>query len=330
MATTYNKVDIRGKAYERIYSEILFNNDTVSQNLVTFADNIKASTIITENTNSIVLQAYTTGAPSATGSIALFDTEITPVKVMAYDEFEYESLRLSRFNSTMTAGAFNYISTEFDRTVIQSLAPKISATYENNFWNGIKSTTKTAIANLGTASYTAAELSYSSNSTAGLVDGVVARMLYNSDKSAVGGCVKVAGTTITSSNIAAEYAKVYTAIPAVVLNTNETPYIYAPRSHKQLINIYNISATYRDLFSVDMGANKYFYNGVEIKFVPLPENTIVAGLPSNFMWCTDLSSDFNKMEVDKIANNRDDYFYKNVATMYCHIVRQSQNVLYKG
>jgi len=37
---------------------------------------------------------------------------------------------------------------------------------------------------------------------------------------------------------------------------------------------------------VDIARDKYYYNGVEIKFVPLPENCIVAALPSNLVWCT--------------------------------------------
>ncbi len=123
----------------------------------------------------------------------------------------------------------------------------------------------------------------------------------------------------------------YAAIPAVVLAQSEKPFIYAPHAHKQLINIFNISATYRDLFSVDIKADKYFYNGIEIKFVPLSsDNAIIAAIPSNLVWATDLISDINHMEINKIANNREDYFVKHIFTLGVYIARQSNNVLYLG
>ena len=74
----------------------------------------------------------------------------------------------------------------------------------------------------------------------------------------------------------------------------------------------------------------YFYNGIEIKFVPLPENCMVVAIPSNLIWCTDLLSDLNYMEVNKIANNREDQFIKNVFTLAAHVVNQKYNVLYLG
>ena len=333
MAISATIVDIRGKAYEPIIEEILFENKTVSENLVAFETEVKAETIFTENSNTVAMQAYTSGAPSSSGTLGLTDTAVTPVKVMYYQEFDMNTLRTSRFKRDMKPGAWNTASSEFERTVLAAYGKEISYDAELKFWGAITSATKTAIAALtpgaGQGSVGAAEQTWAAAQSAGLFDGVVAKMIYNGG--ALGTRIKVAGTTVSSSNIAAEYAKVYAAIPAVVINNMaEKPYIYAPYSHKQLINIYNISATYRDLFAVDMKADKYFYNGIEIKFVPLPENTIIAARPSHLIWCTDLVNDINYMEVNKIANNRDDQFVKNVFTLTSHIVNQAYNVLYLG
>jgi hypothetical protein len=164
-------------------------------------------------------------------------------------------------------------------------------------------------------------------------------MIYNSPyqgaAAGVGGRVKVAGTTITSSNIATEYQKIYSAIPAKVLNGNsgEAPLIYAPYSHKQMINIYNVTATYRDLFSVtNLGqpTESYFYNGVKIEFVPVPENVVACAPPSHIMWLCDLQADIATLMIDKIANNREDRFIKAIMTQYAWVIRQSMNVLYVG
>lgn len=332
MAISATIVDIRGKAYEPILEELLFQNKTISDNLVSFETDVKNETIITETSQSVVLQAFSSGAPTSNGTLTIADTSITPTKVMYYQEFDPNSLRPSRFKRTMKPGAWEMASTEFEKTVLAAYSNEISMDAELKWWGGITSATKAAIAGLtpGTANNQvgAAEQTWAAAQTATQFDGVVAKMIYNN--AALGLRVKVAGTTISSSNVAAEYAKVYAAIPSVVLAQNEKPYIYAPYSHKQFINIYNVSATYRDLFAVDIKGDKYFYNGIEIKFVQLPENCIIAALPSNLIWCTDLVADINKMEINKIANNREDMFVKHIFTIAAHVARQATNVLYLG
>jgi hypothetical protein len=67
-----------------------------------------------------------------------------------------------------------------------------------------------------------------------------AKVLY--DNAAIGGYIKVTGTTVTSANIAAECAKIYSVIPPENLADTVSPVvIYAPRAWKQLIRIANNS-----------------------------------------------------------------------------------------
>ena len=42
MAITYNSVDFRGVAAEPIIEELLFENDTIANGLVTFEEDVKA------------------------------------------------------------------------------------------------------------------------------------------------------------------------------------------------------------------------------------------------------------------------------------------------
>jgi len=332
MAISATIVDIRGKAYEPVLEELLFENKTISEGLVSFESDVKNETIFTENVNAVTLQAFSSGAPTSQGTFTLTDTAVTPTKVMYYHEFDPNSLRPSRFKRSMKPGAWEMMSTEFERTVLAAYGKEVSLDAESKWWTGVTSATKTAIAALtpGTAQNQvgAAEQTWAAAQTATQFDGVVAKMIYNNG--ALGTRVKVAGTTISSTKINTEYGKVYAAIPAVVLAQNEKPFLYAPYSHKQFINIFNVNATYRDLFAVDIKADKYFYNGIEIKFVPLPENCVIAALPSNLIWCTDLVADINKMEINKIANNREDMFVKHIFTIAAHVARQSTNVLYLG
>ena len=333
MSLSYSPVAVRGVVVEPVYAKLLFLNNTVGKGLVNFQENVKADTIVSEAAFTTTMQAYASGAPTASGTIAVTDKAVTPTKVMFYDEFDPETLRTSRFKRSMADGAWNLDSQEFTNLIMNNYAPKVSLTMEGAYWNGATSATQTAVAALtsgtGQTSVGAAEKTLVAAMPTNQFDSIVAVMIYNN--AAVGGRVKVAGTTVSSSNIATEYGKVYAAIPAEVLvQPDQKPYIYAPYSHKQLINIFNVSATYRDLFSVDIAADKYFYNGIEIQFVPLAENTIVCALPENLLWCTDLLSDLNELKIDKIANNREDMFIKAIMTLGAHVIRQSVNVLYVG
>jgi len=341
MAITYNSVDIRGVAAEPIVEELIFENKTVADELVSFEDDVKAETIFTETSATATMQAYVCGIPTAAGSLNAFDTVVTPTKVMYYQEFCPDTIRFSRFKQSMKSGAWETLSTEFERVVIGGVyAKQISYDLEVKFWNNVLSATKTAVAALtpgaGNAAVGAAEQTLIAATTAGLFDGVIAKMIYNSSNATatagVGGRVKVAGTTITAANIKAEYDKVYAAIPAVALQSQyEKPYLYVPHSHMQLINIYNNTPTnYTKPFDVNTATGKYFYNGLEIKFVPIPENVIIAAPKVNLIWATDLKSDFNKVKMEPIAANRDDWFIKSEMTIAAHVVNQRFNVLYVG
>lgn len=338
MAISYSVVNYRGKAAEPITEEILFENDTVGKGLVTFESDVKAETIFTEATASATLQAYTSGVPTSAGDLTANDYAVTPTKVQFYQEFDPNTLRFSRFKRDIKAGAWEIMSDEFERIVIGGLyAKQVSNAAENEFWNGAKAATKTAVAALtagtGQTAVGAAEKTLVAALTASQIDGVIVRMIYNdiNQSAGVGKRVKVAGTTVTASNIKAEYDKVYAAIPAVVLTNAEPPRIYAPKSHKQMIiQANNVVSDFNKPFSVNENMTTFYFNGLEIVFVPIPENVVICAVPSHIIWCTDLESDINTMQLDKIANNREDMFIKHNMTLAAHIVNQKFNVLYVG
>lgn len=118
MAVDYNSVAYRGVAAEPIVEEILFENATIAKSLVTFETDVKAETIFTEATATATLQAYTSGVPTSAGSLDAFDVVVTPAKVQFYQEFDPNSLRFSRFKRDMKAGAWEIMSTEFERVVV--------------------------------------------------------------------------------------------------------------------------------------------------------------------------------------------------------------------
>lgn len=338
MAISYTPVDIRGHAVEPVLAEILYDNKTISKGYVVFNENIKANTIISEGSVTVTAQLYTGSALASSGSMTITDRAVTPTKLEYKQTFLEESLRTSRFNRTMKPGAWNIESSEFGSTVLAQYGPNVSEDAESIFWGGITAATKVAIAGLvpgaGQGSITAATQVAVAALTAGLVDGVFAKVLY--DNSAIGSYIKVTGTTVTSSNIAAEFAKIYAAIPANVLEYTKAPVlIYAPRQWKQLIKIANnaVGAAQQVNFLVEgSGDNeKISYNGVEVVFIPAPNDLMAYANSSDAIsWNTDLVDDVARFEVGKVANDGDLKFVRTIYTMAAHVTRAAKGVLYGG
>jgi hypothetical protein len=338
MAISYSPVDIRGKAVEPILEEVLFANKTIADGYVTFNTDIKAGTIFTEASVDVTAQLYTGAALSSSGAMNISDRTITPTKLEYKQTFLQESLRSARFGRSMNPGAWNIESNEFASTVLALVGPNVSQDAESIFWGGITSATKTAIAALtpGNAqgSMTAATQTAVASLTAGLVDGVFAKVLY--DNAAIGGYIKVIGTTVTSSNIAAECAKIYAAIPAELLADTVSPVvIYAPRSWRQLARIANnaVGAAQQINFLFDSAANdsKCYYNGVELLFVPAPTNNMAyAQRKAAVSWNTDLMDDVNRFEVGKLVNDGDTQFVRSIYTLAANVGQASKGVLYGG
>ena len=338
MAISYTGVDIRGNAVEPILEEIFFDNKTIKDGYVVFNDNIKAGTIFTESSVSVTAQLYTGAALSSSGSMTVVDRIITPTKLEYKQTFLQESLRSGRFNRSMNPGAWNIESSEFASTVLAQYGPRVSADAETIFWSGITSATKTAIAALtpgaGQGSITAATQTAVAGLTAGLIDGVFAKVLY--DNSALGSYIKVTGTTVTSSNIAGECAKIYAAIPAENLaSTESTVVIYCPRIWRQYARIANnaVGAAQQINFVFDGTGNdaRCFYNGVEMLFVPTPTNNLAyCTMKDAISWNTDLVDDVNRFEVGKLVNDGDTQFVRAIYTLAANVGRAAKGVLYGG
>lgn len=337
MAISATIVDIRGEVFPEVYEELLFETKTINKKLVNLDDGFKANAIFTESTATATMQAYTSGVPTSSGTLAFTDVILTPVKVMFYQEYDPNSIRSSRFNTTMKKGAWNIESSEFNQTVVNLYNKKVAYTTESKFWNNINSATQTAIAALtpgaGQGSVGAAEQTYAAALTAGQFNGVVTTMIYNNG--GLGTRIKVAGTTVSASNIKTEMDKIYAAIPAVVLNQSSSkPVIYVPYSWMQYINQYNNVATnFKDVFVVSgLGtANETItFQGLRVETVPLPENCAIAAKPEYINWLTDSMDDINMIKTGLAYLNADTQFIKHVFTIYAHVANQSYNVLYLG
>jgi hypothetical protein len=109
----------------------------------------------------------------------------------------------------MKGGAWEIESSEFGSTVLAMVGPAVSQDAENIFWVVLLLLQKLLLLlwfRAGQGSITAAHklllLLWLLD-----VDGVFAKVLY--DNAAIGGYIKVTGTTVTSANIAAECANLF-------------------------------------------------------------------------------------------------------------------------
>jgi hypothetical protein len=252
------------------------------------------------------------------------------------------SLKGTRFEKSMKAGAYNVVSDEFDQKVLIQVTPAVGAKLESWVWDGATTATKAAIAALtpgaGQGSISAGAQALVAAMPTTLFDSIPATMLYNDSQSktvpgaGIGEYIKVAGTAVTTSNIVAEYVKMYNAIPdkVLVLTGEDAPVIYAPKAHYKLIKSVNRvqGAALQENF-VGTSFNDMYFNDVRIMFVDLVGFSIVAQ-KKNLKLVMDLLSDSSQLIIEKEANASTRRILKLINTMTTWVVKQKYNVLYNG
>jgi len=338
---TVNKPQI-----EEITSEIYSNWGTFVDEDVTIHEGHKSGGDVYESKVTVVMAAYSSAAVAAgSDTLGVQKTQVATTKIMYKDTIDYNSLLGTRFEKSMKDGAFETVSDEFDRKILIYITPAIVQDMESKTWDGATSATKAAIAALTPG---ASQGSISSGAqtlvaamTTNLVDSFPAVILYNASQSkttpgaGLGDYKKVLSiSAITSSNIAAQYALLYGTIdPKVLADTANPPIIYAPLGHRQLMMIANNSvgaaSNQNFLFEGTGPTAKCYYNGIEVKFKPLVGFMICA--PKVYLHLLmDLAGDMSALEIDKMANGADQYYYKNVQAFATWCTNQRYIVLYGG
>jgi hypothetical protein len=338
MPITYSPISIRGKAVEPIIQEIFFANKTIQKSLVNFADDVKASTIITETAVTVQGQKYTGERLNSLGGPVLRDRLANPKKIEYKYTFKMEDLRQSRFNRDMATGAFNIESSDFNTQVLQLTGPKTSQDAQLKFWSGFSAATKASIAGLtagagqGSISASAKAAVAGFTADAADIDGVISRVLF--DEVALGAYIKVAGTTFTVANIATEYGKIFVNARPESFEAVELPIMYAPYAHRQLILTANNSvgaAQQVNFLVVGTGPNEVIsFNGVVIEFVPIPAGFVYLQRPSVIFFSTDATSDVASFETGKVDNDSDVMFVRTIYTLDATVMAHPDGVLYGG
>lgn len=325
MAFTYAPVKHTGKFASEIFSEIVEQANTTAKNLIRFFDNVKDEVNLTSMTGDVNFYKYKedireTDFATYTDTLAAADRTLTPRKMQSIVFFKMDDLRNTRFVDGMAAGAANIESKTFEEAVRAYLNPRYAKGFEKKIWVGITLATQAAIAASNTATASEKAWAAAQQPTANdVTDGLIAQSI-------VRNTISRTAAVITTSNLKTEYEKVLTDLPSAVLADSES-LIFAPHSHKVMIDIFNSSQTYRgDIFRVS--GESYSYLGKNIEFVPLPENCLVAGKGQEFGAATDLLADAVAFEVGKVNNVGDQMFGKLTCSLATDLVVETQKVLY--
>lgn len=343
MAITYTGTKTETGEYAEIVQEIYADSPTFRGETIEIVEGHKSGMEIYESSADITFTAANYGAVTADNVNLKTQKSIVNLKTFNVEGIiDESSLKGTRFEKSMKAGAYNVVSDEFDQKVLIQVTPAVGAKLESWVWDGATAATKAAIAALtpgaGQGSISAGAQALVAAMPTTLFDSIPATMLYNDSQSkavpgaGLGDYLKVAGTTITAANIVAEYVKIYNAIPnrVLVMTGDDAPIIYAPKAHYKLIKSVNRvqGAALQENF-VGASFNDMYFNDVKIIFVDLVGFAVVAQ-KKNLKLVMDLLSDSSQLIIEKEANASTRRILKLINTMNTWVVKQKYNVLYNG
>ena len=343
MAIAYTGTKTEAGEYAEIVQEIYADSPTFRGETIELVEGHKSGLDVYESSAEITFSAANYGPVTADNVNLKAQKSIVNLKTFNVEGIiDESSLKGTRFEKSMKAGAYNVVSDEFDQKVLIQVQPAVGAKLESWVWNGATAATKAAIAALvpgaGQGSVSAGAQALVAAMPTTLFDSVPATMIYNDSQSkavpgaGLGDYLKVAGTTVTTANIVAEYVKKYNAIPndVLVMAGDDAPVIFAPKAHYKLIKSVNRvqGAALQENF-VGNSFNDMYFNDVRIIFVDLVGFSIVAQ-KKNLKLVMDLLSDSSQLIIEKEANASTRRILKLINSMTTWIVKQKYNVLYNG
>ena len=343
MAVTYTGTKTEVGEYAEIVQEIYADSPTFRGETIELVEGHKSGLDIYESSAEITFTAANYGQVTADNVNLKSQKSIVNLKTFNVEGIIDEiSLKGTRFERSMKAGAYNVVSDEFDQKVLIQVQPAVGAKLESWVWDGATTATKAAIAALvpgaGQGSISAGAQALVAAMPITLFDSIPATMLFNDSQSktvpgaGLGEYIKVAGTSITTANIVAEYVKKYNGIPdkVLVLTGEDAPVIFAPKSHYKMIKSVNrVQGVALQENFVGTSFNDMYFNDVKIIFVDLVGFSIVAQ-KKNLKLVMDLLSDSSQLIIEKEANASTRRILKLINSMTTWVVKQKYNLLYNG
>lgn len=255
-----------GKDAEGFYSKALLTGSTKS--MIKLMPGVKSKEKIARLDLSNILQAADcTFTDGGTTTLSQKTIEVCDFKINL--EFCIKDFENNYLSEQMRAGSNNgELPASFQSYVLDQIAAPVSTDLERLLWQGD----------------TAA-------SPADLCDGLLKQFLADA------AVIDVTGTTLSASNIIAELAKVYAAIPNTIANKGKVVIfvsVAASKFYKQALAALNNAL----IGSYNNGDFQLSYIDIPVVVAEgLPTNIMVAAEPMNLIYATDLISDENQIKV---------------------------------
>lgn len=269
MASIVNNITYDGKYAGLYYTTALAK----APSLATFKPlpTVKSKEIVTKLTLSGLLQADSCDNTS-TGTITMDQrtVEVCPMKI--YKELCVEDFEQAYESEQMRPGYGAGIPASFSDFLLTAVQNQLADDMENIAWNG----------NTGLTS-----------GVTSLCDGFLT--LFGTTGS---GVVSVSGATaLTSSNIMAQMANAYAAIPGAVLFGSEKPKIYMGTVAAALLSA-AVAANQNVQYGNYIEAPVLQYLGLEVVVSNrMPANNIVIAQPSNLWYAFDVASENTTVNI---------------------------------
>ena len=188
MGVTYTGTKTETGEYAEIVQEIYADSPTFRGETIEIVEGHKSGMDIYESSAEITFTAANYGAVTADNVNLKTQKSIVNLKTFNVEGIiDESSLKGTRFEKSMKAGAYNVVSDEFDQKVLIQVTPAVGAKLESWVWDGATVATKAAIAALvpgaGQGSISAGAQALVAAMPTTLFDSIPATMLYNDSQS---------------------------------------------------------------------------------------------------------------------------------------------------
>lgn len=258
--TTYSGKDALG-----FYSTALLTGSTKSK--IKVVPNVKSKIKMASlDLGNILQSADCTFNDSGVSTLGQKTLEVCPLKINL--EFCEKTFEVNYLSEQLKAGSnLGQIPASFQEYILAQIAEKTSEQLENLLWQGD-----------------------ADGSPASLCDGFL--KLFAADAAVV----DVTGTTLSASNIIAEIAKVYAAIPNTIANKGKVVIFVSPAAAKFYKQA--LVASFPALNAANSGDFNLSYIDVPVVIAEgMPTNKMVAAEPENLWYGTDLESDVEDIMI---------------------------------
>lgn len=259
---------------------MLLASKTLGDGLITIKPNIAYKQVVKKLATESLLQDAACDF-TATGTVTLTERILEPKQIMVNLQLCKKDFISDWESISMGYSSFKNLPKNFTDYLIGNIGASIGASVETSIWQGITGVT-------------------------GTFDGFCYKFKADSDVN------DVSGTTITSSNVQAELAKVVAKLATLkIFNQGQKPIIYCATDviSNYLISLGGFGASgigangYKGEGPNQVFSNKLFFAGIELVEAPgLAGSEMVGAQPDNLWFGTGLMSDQNKVQVLDMAD----------------------------